>query len=448
MIRIPRALTLLPLALAAVSAHAQVSLSATLELALTASPKVQSAQAEVARARALLAEAHAPYIPSVSATTAFGRAYGFPLGTPSILNVNVGSLLYSPAQHDYVLASRAGINAAMLSLEEARQSLEEDVALTYFAVLRDQERDAGLAEQVGFAERLVQIVSDRTDAGLDSAIDLTQARLNLANLRYTRLKGADDLAYDRGRLARYTGLPAGTFVVEDKLPPFSAYTEPVDFSLAPLSANVAASYASARAKLLTAQGDARYLYRPQITFGFQYALFSTSYGNYNNYYNQPLQTNNVEVGAQVTFPFYDRTRKAKAQESAAIASRALHDADDSRSQWVDSQSHLYNATKELRARQEIASLELQLAQQQLAIIQIQLGQAQTGQGPQITPKDEQNSRIAASEKQLAVTEALFNLRQSELSLLHQNGHLEDWIHTVSLQAPAANQQLIPGILKP
>src|ERR1035441_5412083 len=45
-------------------------------------------------------------------------------------------------------------------------------------------------------------------------------------------------------------------------------------------------------------------------------------------------------------------------------------------------------------------------------------------GPQMTPKDEQNARIAERDKYLAVLDAAFQLHQAGIRLLRQSGDLE------------------------
>ena len=50
----------------------------------------------------------------------------------------------------------------------------------------------------------------------------------------------------------------------------------------------------------------------------------------------------------------------------------------------------------------------------------------------MTPKDEQNQRIAEREKYLAVVDSNFQLRQAEINLLRQTGQLEQWLRRAVL----------------
>ncbi len=124
-------LLLLSFSLLASPARAQLSFSSVIDMAQHGSPKVKMAQADVDRARAALAETHDVYIPSLVAGFGEGKSYGPPLGQPAVFSVMSQSLLFSFAQRSYIRAARAGFDAANLALQEARQAVIEDAAVTY-----------------------------------------------------------------------------------------------------------------------------------------------------------------------------------------------------------------------------------------------------------------------------------------------------------------------------
>jgi hypothetical protein len=63
----------------------------------------------------------------------------------------------------------------------------------------------------------------------------------------------------------------------------------------------------------------------------------------------------------------------------------------------------------------------------------------------MTPKDEQNARIAEREKYLSVIDANFQLHQTELQLLRQTGQLLTWLRPASgVQALPAAQPGLPS----
>jgi len=422
------------LALAVTPAMAQISFTTAIDLALKNSPRVLMAKAEVDKAQAVLEQTNDVYVPTLAGGSGLGWSYGFPLGQPSVFNFTSQSLLLSFSQKDYIRAARASLNAANLALRDVRQAVAEETAITYLALDYDQQRQAVLGEQGGFAAKLVGIVQARLDAGQDSPIDLTTAKLSAAQIRLARLRVEGELTSDQAHLARLTGLPAqGLNVIPSSIPQITTPTGDTADAAPLTSPAVESAYAIAKAKQETAFGDSRYLWRPQIYFVAQYSLFA-KFNNYDQFY-QHFQYNNAGIGVDIKFPIFDYVNRAKSRESAAEAVRARREADVARDQFYDGRLKLQNATTELAARAEVASLDQQLAQQQLAVLEVQL-KAGTGNpsGPPMTPKDEQLSRISEREKFLAVLNASFQMRQSQISLMRQTGDLEPWLKAAAAQA--------------
>jgi outer membrane protein TolC len=325
------------------------------------------------------------------------------------------------------------LNAANLALRDARQAVAEDAAITYLALHRDQERQAAIVAQSGYAGHLVNIVQDRLNAGQDTSIDLTTARLTAAQIRLARMRAEDDTEADRTHLARLTGLPAnGLSVVPSSIPQFSP-PPPSDGPSGPVtSPSIESAYAVAKAKQQIAFGDSRYLWRPQIYFVAQYSLFA-KFNNYDLYYNR-FQYNNAGIGVDIRFPVFDAVQKAKSRESAAEASRAQHEANAVRDQFLEGRLKLRRATNELAARAEVADLDQQLAKQQLDVMLVQLSTSGSS-GSQMTPKDEQNSRIAEREKYIAYLEAGYQMKQAQINLMRQTGELENWLKSAAQSQP-------------
>lgn len=419
-------------------ATAQISFTTAVDLALKNSPRVMAAEAEVAKAQAALEGAKDVYIPTLVGGSGLGYSYGFPVGQPSVFNVTSQSLLFNYSQQDYIRAARASLNAATLALRDARQAVAEDAAITYLALDRDQQRQAALADQNSYAARLVTIVQHRLDAGQDTPIELTTAQLTAAQIRLARLRAEDDAEADREHLARLTGLPTtGLSVVSSSIPQF-APPPAESSSLGPMnSPAVESAYAVAKAKQQIAFGDARYLWRPQIYFAAQYARYA-KFNNYDLYYLR-FQHNNAGIGVEITLPIFDAVHKAKARESAADAARAQHEANSARDQFLEGRLKVHRATAELAARAEVAGLDQQLAKQQLDVMLVQLNAGGgTPSGAQMTPKDEQNSRIAEREKFLAYLDAGFQMKQAQINLMRQTGELETWLKSAA-QLPDASK---------
>ncbi len=439
---------------AVASARAQLSFSTAVGLSLTSNPKVLMAQADVEKARAALSQLRDAYVPNVVGGSGLGPpSYGFPLGNPTLFSFSAQSLVFSYSQRDYIRAGQAAVDAATLTLKDIREGVAEDTALTYLALDRDLERQTALREQAGHAERLVGIVQERLDAGQDTTIGLTTARLTAAQIRLAVLRAEDETAADRDHLARLIGLPAQGLATASNSVPLLIASTPADAPATdlPVSPAVQSAYANARAKQEIAFGEARYLWRPQIFLGAQYNRFA-SYNNYQEYYLH-FQQNNAAIGVQINIPIFDVQHQAKAREAAADAAHSRHEADMIRDQFFDSQLRASHTSAELAARADIATLEDQLAQQQLDVLLVQLKSGTgNGAGPQMSPKDEQNSRIAEREKYVAVLNARFQAAQAEIERLRQSGDLESWIASAAKSAPATSTSNVtidaPALAKP
>jgi outer membrane protein TolC len=427
--------------MAVAPACAQISLSTAVDLALKNNPKVLAAQADVDKALATVQQLRDAYIPNIVGGSGVGPpSYGFPLGQPSIFNVTSTSLVFSYSQRDYIRAARAALDAANFSLKDAREAVAEDTAVTYLSLDRDMQRQAALQQQQTFADRLVSIVQDRLDAGHDTAIDLTTCRLTAAQIKLTRLRAEDDTTDDQAHLARLIGLPAQALgTVPDSVPAFPTNSSDVATTNLITSPAVESAYAMARSKRETAFGEARYIWRPQITFEGQYSRFA-KYTNIQDYYFR-FQQNNAAVGVQITIPVYDVAHRARERQTAADAAHYEHEADFVRDQFLDSRLRARHTAAELAARAEVATLDQQLAQQQLDIMLIQL-KSGTGDlsNPQMTPKDEQNARIAERQRFVALLNARFEFQQAQIGLLRLTGELENWLSNAVRTLPTTPQK--------
>ena len=433
---------LIALLAALTPARAQISLTTAVDLALRNNPRVRLAEADVDKARAVLSETRDVYIPNLVGGSGLGYSYGFPLGQPTLFNFQAQSLVFSYSQRDYIRAARAGLEVANFALRDTRQAVAEDTVLTYIALDRDSQRLGALKQQYGSAARLITVVQDRVDAGQDPAIDLTSARLTSAQIHLAQLRAEDEEAIDRVHLAHLTGLPPDHLATVDtsipEIPTASLGDAPQGAQASPA---VQAAFANAHAKREAAFGDARYRFRPQVAFAAQYSRFST-FNNYQEYYGRrdangnslSFQYNAVGIGIQIQVPFYDRSHESKARESAADAAHAQHDAEQILDQFTEGRLRVERSTLELAAREEVATLDQKLAQQQLEALLVQLN-AGNPNGPQMTPKDEQNSRIVEREKYLSVVDARFQTRQARVNLLRQTGELEAWLKSAAHTQP-------------
>jgi outer membrane protein TolC len=423
---------LLGIALAAASAAApaQVSLATVVDLAQRNSSAVRIAQADLQKAQAALEQTHDAYIPNFVLSSNAGYSHGFPNGQPSVGSATMQSLVLSPSQRQYTNAARAGIEAATLSLKDACEQVALDASTTYIELDTVTRELQAARQQDSFAAALVDIEQQRAEAGLDSALDLMQARLTAAQLRLKRMHLETRAATLAKQLAVLTALPVGSILPDHaSIPEIPAVTaDEVPRSLP----GVDAANATARSRQLQAKGDNLTWRRPQVGFAAVYNYDSDELNGYSNYYKN-FTPNNISFGFQITIPFFDFALRAKAKQTAAEALRATVEAEQASQQNDVQIASLTGNLRELDALAEVATLKQQIAAAQLqsVLTQLELGNgAGTAPGapPQLTPKAEQLARIDERQKFSDALDASLDLAKARLSLLRALGHIEDWLH--------------------
>ena len=411
--------------LLAPAAHSQsVSLYTAVDLALRNSPEVRMAEADVRRAAAGLAEQKDAYLPSFTFNSNIGYSYGFPVGQPSVLNVQSNSLVFSSSQPDYVRSARAATDAARIQLKDTRQKVILDAALDYVELNTDQQELQAIAVQQQLGQKLIDIEEDRVAAGLDSRVEATQAQLANARLALRQLQLETQVDVLSAKIAHLDGLPATRIRTEpDSIPtpPSASMLDEVTHQ----NLGVQAAYTDARSKLYVSFGDDRQEFRPIFALGLNYSRYA-EFNNYQLYYNR-FQHNNFGIGLNITIPVFDESKHQHAKGSAAAAVHALAQADQARNQVDEQQLQLQRSLATLAAQQKVAELQQQLAQDQLSavLIQLQNGPANPGAAA-ITPREEQQARIDERRYAIDLLDANFQLLQAQLNLLRLKGLIEPW----------------------
>ena len=405
-------------------ATAQVSLYTAVDMALRNSSSVHMAEADVRHAIGALTETKDAYLPNFIVGSSLGYSYGFPLGQPSVYDVSSQSLFYSFSQPDYIRAARSGLQAARLTLEDSRQQVILDTSLNYIQLDKTQRMLAALEQEKQYAAKLVSIEGDRVAAGVESQIELTKAKITAAQIDLKAIHLQNDADLLCQRLAHLTGLPAASFITDSKsIPPTPDVLAGKEASYT--SSGVQAAEASAKSKLYVSFGDDRQSYRPQFGLAATYSRFA-KFNNYDQYYSH-FQHNNFGIGVQIQFPIFDASRKAKAVQSAADASRAAAQATQTRNLANEQTFQLQKSMTELSAQKRLAQLQAELAQEQLSIIATQLTNGSgSPNAPVITPKDEQQAHLQERQRYEDVIDADFAVTRATLSLMRSLGTIEDW----------------------
>jgi len=413
-----------------VPAWGQVSLATVVDLARKNSSAVKLADADLQKAEAALAQAHDAYIPNFSIGSTIGYSHGFPTGQPSVGNASMQSLVLSYSQRQYIKAAHAGIDAAKQSLNDAKEQVALETSTTYIELDTVNRELAAAHQQEDYTTALVDIEQKRMEAGVDSDLDLLQARLKAAQLKLQRLHLETRAATLAKQIAIETGMPEGSILPDHEsipqIPTVTAGEGPHTLS------GIDAADDLARSKRFQARGDDLLWRRPQIGFGAVYNYDSNELNNYKSYYVNTTP-NNVSFGFQITVPFFDFALRAKAKQTEAEALRATVEAEQARRQNDVQIVTLDGTIRELDAQAEVASLQQQIAAAQLKTVMAQMDSGNgAGAGPnatpQTSPKAEQLARIDERQKYQDSVEASLALAKARLGLLRALGHMEDWLN--------------------
>ncbi len=418
------------LACAPALAQAQVSLTSVVELAQENSSAVKLANADLQKAQAALAQTEDAYIPNFVIGSQIGYSHGFPTGQPSVGSASMQSLVMSYSQRQYTKAARAGVEAANLALKDAQEQVALDASTTYIELDSVNAELAAARQQQSLAADLIRIEEQRAEAGVDSNLDLLQARLKGAQITLQTRHLETRAATLAKQLAVFTGLPVASILTDHtSIPEIPAVTADQAPRTLP---GIESSAALARSKQIEAHGDDLAWRRPQIGFGAVYNYDSNELNSYSTYY-QNFTPNNVSFGIQISIPFFDFSLRAKAKVSAAEALRAKVEAEQAQHQNDVQIATLTSSLRELDSLAEIAGLKQQIAEEQLKSVmtQLELGNGSSSGSnaqPQLAPKAEQLARIDERQDFEDAIDAGLDLSKARLNLLHALGHMDDWLN--------------------
>ena len=395
-----------------------------IELAVRNSATTSVAQADQERARAAIAQATNLYVPSMTVGAALGYSHGFPLSlegaAPSLFNVNLGGLLFNPAQKDYIRAARAEAATTSQQNADRRNDVITETALDYMQLdllesslsIQNQQRDA--------AARLQEIVGQRVQAGVDSQVELTRAKLSVARTRLDIAQARTAADQLRLRLSQLTGLPLSAIRTSTesipKLPEVSQ-TDDLAAQAAQNNASVKTAEQAAEAKKFRAEAERKQLY-PEVNLAGQYALLAR-YNNYDQFF-KTFERNNLTIGGTIRFNFLNQSQRAAAEAARFDAIKARKEAQAVKEQVSADTLKLQRSVEQLSAAREVADLE-----HQLALADIDAAHAKIDSG-NATIKDEQDARISEHQRYTAYLNSTFELDKAQVQLLRQTGDLEKW----------------------
>jgi outer membrane protein TolC len=401
-----------------------VTLRRAVDLALKHATGISISAADEQRASAGYRELRNSYIPQLNAGAGIGWSDGFPLSlegaAPSLFNVNAQSALINPALKDFIRAAQSEDKVSLLRVKDQRNQVIQDTVLSYAELAKWEQRLSRLREVQQASQQTEAAISQRLKEGIDSELDLTQAKLSVARvrLRIAEASGAADVL--REHLSHLTGLTAATFEIDaasiPALPPVKSEDDPIAKST-DANPTVQAAVEHARAQFLKLYGEKRSLW-PSVDFAAQYANLA-AFNNYEAYYNH-FQPNNATVGVSIHLPFLNLAQHARVQEAESEAFKATKQAEATRNQVSEETLRLERSVTQMQAARDVAQLEYEIAQKNVEAVRTRMESS----GANLHDLD--SAQAQASERLISLQDIGFELERSQVALMRATGNLESW----------------------
>src|SRR5262249_16712420 len=151
--------------------------------------------------------------------------------------------------------------------------------------------------------------NQRIQAGIESAVEGTKAKLNTARVRLRIADTVASIGNLKTHLGQLTGLPARDIeTVTESIPklPDAPDADAIQKAASEAPA-VKRGFQAAEAKGKRASAERKVL-RPAVDLIGQYALFS-KFNNYQDFY-RTFERNNLAIGIQIRVPFFNEPQRA------------------------------------------------------------------------------------------------------------------------------------------
>jgi outer membrane protein TolC len=393
--------------------------------------RVQLAEEMIRQARSRSAQARAALLPNVDSAVsqqsqtrnlaAVGIQISFPvigftvptfLGPFNVFDARAAATqtLFDLSSIRRFQASRAGISQAEAEKESARDQTRDLVARAYLAALRAQASLEAVQSNIQLSEALLKVADDQKNAGTGTGIEVTRARVQLANERQRLLVARNELRSANLQLLKAVGLDLDVQIeLTDRLSllPVEPITPERALEIA-LGSRADWKGQQKRQETTRLNSDAIKMERlPSVVLFGDYGSSGSSINH-----NFPTRT----YGFQVRIPIFDGGRRdARRTEAYSLVRQEVIREKDLRRQI------------ELEIRTALDSLgsadeQVKTAEEGLTLSQNELAQAQrrykAGMGSGIEVTDAQNRLERARDNRVA---ALFNHSLARIELSSATG---------------------------
>ena len=434
--RVHRAVTLFALACAGLSlsgilwaadaapAAEPLRFRTAVDLALQHSGVMGIATVNQWRSQKAYQEVRNHWLPQLTVGSGLGYSYGFPLtlegSAPAVANFTSTQSLFNLSLKEFLKAAKIDWKATSFDVQDKREEVILDAALSYAQLVNLTGKLATLAEAQSAAEKAQFMTEQRLKEGVDSKLDLTKSQLAAARIRLRIADAQGQADVLREHLAKLTGLtPAEIQPDPDSMPqlPFISQEDNLAARAVANSPVVKLADQKTEAAAARAKGEHRATL-PFADLASQYAYLAR-FNGYDQYFIK-YTSNNLAAGLNIKFPFFNPVQKARAAQADADTIVAHKQADLTRNQVSENALKLQRSLRQLQAARDVAKLEWQVSQGDLETTQARI---QSGSG---STRDAQIAQLEVNDKYAAYLDAEFELTRAGLQLLRLTGELENW----------------------
>jgi outer membrane protein TolC len=326
------------------------------------------------------------------------------------------SLLDMSARRRYQSA-KAGVETARLEAGATREAVTDQVARAYLAALRAEASRETAEANVALARALVSLAEAQKDAGTGTAIDVTRARVQLANDQQRLIVAANEVDRARLQLLRVMGLSLDVRIqLSERLEKLPAEARDLEAALA--AARESRSDLQAQAKR---EETARLQYSAaQWQSAPSVAAFG-DYGTIGLVGGSQLPTR--AVGASLRIPVFDSGRRAAQRQEALsqLRSEQIRTSDLRKQAELEVRLAL-DAIQAAEAQIEAAEEGLKLAENEVAQARRRF---EAGVTTSVEVTDAQTRLQRARENRI---HALFQYNLARIDLASATGKIQEFVN--------------------
>ncbi len=313
----------------------RLSMKQAVETALApeGSARIELADEAVRQSRARSAQARAALLPNIDGQTAYQSqtrnlaAFGIQIQSPipglSIptfvgpfntfdARLNATQSVFDFSSIRRFQSSRAGVDAAKADTANAREQISAQVASLYYAALAAQAHRDAVKADMELSQAVERLASNRRNAGVGTAIEVTRAQVQLANDRQRLLVAENQRRQAQLQLLRAMGVSLDNEVeLTDQL----TYTPSEEMNLKKAAETALAARADLKAQQ-TRERTARLNYSAVKFERLPSVASFADYGSIGTGMGSALPTRTYGVALRV--PLFDGGRRdARREESAS-----------------------------------------------------------------------------------------------------------------------------------